>query len=171
VGPLEIESRYWPASIGQRGLPASCAHLPERCKALVTVSGYLIGSQEAGRLPLQPTAELQWCYQYYFATDRGRAGYEKCTRDFAKLIWRTASPNWDVDDATFDRSAASFVRECMSSESSLDPIPYRAVQPGILPGSTARLTRDTVNTNIKPTCTAGSPNQGASDSIETKKRV
>ena len=75
---------------------------------LVSVSGYLIGSQEAGRLPLPPEAELQWWYQYYFATERGQAGYERYRRDFAELIWRTASPQWDFDDATFDRSAASF---------------------------------------------------------------
>jgi pimeloyl-ACP methyl ester carboxylesterase len=81
---------------------------PERCSGLVSVSGYLIGSQEAGKLPLPPEAELQWWYQYYFATERGRAGYDKYRRDFAKLIWRTASPKWNFDDATFDRSAASF---------------------------------------------------------------
>jgi pimeloyl-ACP methyl ester carboxylesterase len=81
---------------------------PERCDGLVSVSGYLIGSQEAGKLPLPPAAELQWWYQYYFATERGRAGYEKYRREFAKLIWRTASPQWDFDDATFERSAASF---------------------------------------------------------------
>ena len=69
---------------------------------------YLIGSQDAGKLPLPPEAELQWWYQYYFATDHGRAGYGKYRRDFAKLIWRTASPKWRFDDATFDRSAASF---------------------------------------------------------------
>ena len=72
------------------------------------MSGYLIGSQAAGKVPLPPEAELQWWYQYYFATERGRAGYEKYRREFAKLIWRTASPKWDFDDATFDRSAASF---------------------------------------------------------------
>jgi pimeloyl-ACP methyl ester carboxylesterase len=81
---------------------------PERCKALVSVSGYLIGSQEANSAPLPPAAELQWWYQYYFATERGRAGYDKYRHDFAKLIWRLASPNWAFDDATFDRSAAAF---------------------------------------------------------------
>src|SRR6266571_4791987 len=81
---------------------------PERCKAMVSVSGYLIGNQEAGKLPLPPKAELQWWYQYYFATERGRAGYDKYRHDFAKLIWRLASPKWDFDDATFDRSAAAF---------------------------------------------------------------
>src|SRR5215210_2477333 len=81
---------------------------PERCKALVSVSGYLIGSQEANKMPLPPKAELAWRYQYYFATERGRAGYDKYRRDFAKLIWQIASPKWDFDDATFDRSAASF---------------------------------------------------------------
>ena len=81
---------------------------PERCKALVSVSGYLIGSQEGGKMPLPPKAELQWWYQYYFATERGRAGYDKYRHDFAKLIWKLASPKWDFDDATFDRSAVSF---------------------------------------------------------------
>ena len=81
---------------------------PERCKALVSVSGYLIGSQAAGKMPLPPKAELEWWYQFYFATDRGRAGYDKYRREFSKLIWQIASPKWAFDDATFDRSAASF---------------------------------------------------------------
>src|SRR5712672_3577290 len=81
---------------------------PERCKAMVSVSGYLIGSQEAGKMPLPPSAELQWWYQYYFATERGRAGYDKYRREFAKLIWQTASPRWEFDDATFARSAVAF---------------------------------------------------------------
>jgi len=81
---------------------------PERCKALVSVSGYLIGSQASGKIPLPPPAELEWWYQFYFATDRGRAGYDKYRHDFAKLIWQTASPKWKFDEATFNRSAASF---------------------------------------------------------------
>lgn len=81
---------------------------PERCRALVSVSGYLIGNQEAGKVPLPPKAELQWWYQYYFATERGRQGYDKYRRDFAKLIWQLASPKWNFDDATFEQSAASF---------------------------------------------------------------
>jgi pimeloyl-ACP methyl ester carboxylesterase len=81
---------------------------PERCKALVSVSGYLIGSQAAGKKPLPPKAELQWWYQYYFATERGREGYEANRHDFNRLIWQVASPQWKFDDATFDRSAASF---------------------------------------------------------------
>ena len=81
---------------------------PERCNALVLVSGYLIGNQEAGKVPLPPKAELEWWYQYYFATERGRAGYDKYRRDFSKLIWQLASPKWRFDDATFDRSAAAF---------------------------------------------------------------
>ena len=81
---------------------------PDRWKGLVSVSGYLIGSQEAGKAPLPPAAELLWWYQYYFATERGRAGYDKYRRDFSKLIWRLASPKWNFDDATFDRTAASF---------------------------------------------------------------
>jgi pimeloyl-ACP methyl ester carboxylesterase len=81
---------------------------PERCKALVSVSGYLIGSQEAGKAPLPPKAELQWWYQYYFATERGRIGYDKNRHDFSRLIWQLASPKWDFDEATFDRSAAAF---------------------------------------------------------------
>ena len=81
---------------------------PERCKAMVSVSGYLIGSQAAGKAPLPPPAELQWWYQFYFATERGRAGYEKYRREFSRLIWQLASPKWQFDDATFDRSAAAF---------------------------------------------------------------
>jgi pimeloyl-ACP methyl ester carboxylesterase len=93
---------------GARTADIAAALWPERCKALVSVSGYLIGSQAAGKMPLPPKAELEWWYQYYFATERGRAGYEKYRREFAKLIWQLASPKWDFDDATFDRSAASF---------------------------------------------------------------
>jgi pimeloyl-ACP methyl ester carboxylesterase len=93
---------------GARTANIVAALWPERCTALVSVSGYLIGSQEAGKLPLSPADELQWWYQYYFATERGRAGYERYRREFAKLIWRTASPRWKFDDTTFDRSAASF---------------------------------------------------------------
>jgi pimeloyl-ACP methyl ester carboxylesterase len=81
---------------------------PERCKALVSVSGYLIGSQAVGKTPLPPKAELQWWYQYYFATERGREGYATYVHDFAKLIWQLASPKWNFDDATFDRSARAF---------------------------------------------------------------
>jgi pimeloyl-ACP methyl ester carboxylesterase len=93
---------------GARSADIVAALWPDRCSGLVSVSGYLIGSQATGQLPLPPEAELQWWYQYYFATERGRAGYEKYRREFAKLIWRTASPRWSFDDATFDRSAASF---------------------------------------------------------------
>jgi pimeloyl-ACP methyl ester carboxylesterase len=93
---------------GGRTVDAVAALWPERCKALVAVSGYLIGSQEANRAPLPPKAELQWWYQFYFATERGEAGYHKYTHDFARLIWTLASPKWSFDDATFDRSAAAF---------------------------------------------------------------
>ncbi len=93
---------------GARTADIIAALWPQRCKALVSVSGYLIGSQQAGKVPLPPQAELQWWYQYYFATERGRAGYETYRHDFAKLIWQLASPKWDFDDATFERSAASF---------------------------------------------------------------
>jgi pimeloyl-ACP methyl ester carboxylesterase len=93
---------------GARTVNIMAALWPERCKATVSVSGYLIGSQEAGKMPLPPKAELEWWYQFYFATERGRAGYDKYRRDFSKLIWQTASPKWNFDDATFDRSAASF---------------------------------------------------------------
>jgi len=93
---------------GARTADIVAALWPERCKALVSVSGYLIGSQAAGRTPLPPKAELQWWYQYYFATERGRLGYQKNTREFNKLIWQLASPMWNFDDATFDRTAAAF---------------------------------------------------------------
>jgi pimeloyl-ACP methyl ester carboxylesterase len=93
---------------GARSADVVAALWPERCTALVSVSGYLIGSQAANRTPLPPQAELAWWYQYYFATERGRAGYEKYRREFSRLIWQLASPNWAFDDATFDRSAAAF---------------------------------------------------------------
>src|SRR5215207_3699591 len=93
---------------GARTANIMAALWPERCKALVSVSGYLIGSREANKMPLPPKAELEWWYQFYFATERGRAGYEKYSRDFNKLIWQLASPKWSFDDATFERSAASF---------------------------------------------------------------
>jgi len=92
---------------GARTAAIVAALWPERCKALVAVSGYLIGNQEAGEVPLPPQAELQWWYQFYFATERGRRGYAKYRDDFAKLIWKLASPKWRFDDATFARSAAS----------------------------------------------------------------
>ncbi len=92
---------------GARTANIIAALWPERVKAMVSVSGYLIGSQEAGKVPLPPKAELQWWYQYYFATERGRAGYDRNRHDFAKLIWELASPKWNFDDATFARSAAS----------------------------------------------------------------
>jgi pimeloyl-ACP methyl ester carboxylesterase len=93
---------------GARTANIIAALWPERCKAMVSVSGYLIGNQEAGKLPSPPKAEFDFWYQFYFATERGRAGYEKYRREFAKLIWQTASPKWDFDDATFARSAAAF---------------------------------------------------------------
>jgi pimeloyl-ACP methyl ester carboxylesterase len=93
---------------GARSGDIIAALWPERCKGLVSVSGYLIGNQEAGKVPLPPAAELQWWYQFYFATERGRAGYDKYRRDFARLIWQIASPQWKFDDATFERSAAAF---------------------------------------------------------------
>jgi pimeloyl-ACP methyl ester carboxylesterase len=93
---------------GARTANIIAALWPERCKATVSVSGYLIGSQESGKMPLPPKAELEWWYQYYFATERGRAGYDKYRHDFAKLIWQIASPKWKFDNATFERSAASF---------------------------------------------------------------
>jgi pimeloyl-ACP methyl ester carboxylesterase len=93
---------------GARTANIIAALWPERCQAMVSVSGYLIGSQESGKMPLPPKAELEWWYQFYFATERGRAGYDKYRHDFAKLIWQLASPKWHFDDATFNRSAASF---------------------------------------------------------------
>jgi pimeloyl-ACP methyl ester carboxylesterase len=93
---------------GARTADIIAALWPERCTGLVSVSGYLIGSQRAGQVPLPPAAEYQWWYQYYFATERGRAGYERYRRDFAKLIWQLASPRWDFDEATFARSTAAF---------------------------------------------------------------
>jgi len=93
---------------GARSANIVAALWPERCKAMVSVSGYLIGSQEAGKMPLPPKNELEWWYQFYFATERGRLGYDKNRHDFAKLIWQIASPQWKFDDATFNRSAVAF---------------------------------------------------------------
>jgi pimeloyl-ACP methyl ester carboxylesterase len=93
---------------GGRSADVVAALWPERCQGLVSVSGYLITNQEAGKLPLPPKAEYQWWYQYYFATERGRAGYDKYRRDFAKLIWQLASPKWNFDESTFERTAAAF---------------------------------------------------------------
>ncbi len=93
---------------GGRSANVVAALWPDRCRALVSVSGYLIGSQAANQAPLPPQAEHVWWYQFYFATDRGRAGYDKYRREFNKLIWQLASPKWAFDDATFARSAATF---------------------------------------------------------------
>ena len=93
---------------GARTANIVAALWPERCKAMVSVSGYLIGNQQAGKIPLPPNAELQWWYQYYFATERGRAGYDKYRHDFSRLIWQLVSPKWKFDDTTFNRTAASF---------------------------------------------------------------
>lgn len=93
---------------GARTANIVAALWPERVKAMVSVSGYLIGSQQAGKMPLPPNAELQWWYQFYFATERGREGYDKYRRDFSRLIWQLASPQWHFDDATFERSAKAF---------------------------------------------------------------
>ena len=106
---LKIEKATSAASTGARARPTSSRRSGRSAaRRMVSVSGYLIGSQEAGKAPLPPKAELQWWYQYYFATERGRAGYDKYRHDFAKLIWQLASPKWNFDDATFDRSAAAF---------------------------------------------------------------
>ena len=93
---------------GARTANIVAALWPQRCKAMVSVSGYLIGNQQAGKIPLPPNAELQWWYQYYFATERGRAGYDKYRHDFSRLIWQLVSPKWKFDDTTFNRTAASF---------------------------------------------------------------
>ena len=104
IGKAVIAGFDW----GARTADIVAALWPERSKALVSVSGYLIGSREANRMPLPPKAELEWWYQFYFATERGRLGYEKNRNDFNRLIWQLASPKWKFDDATFARSAASF---------------------------------------------------------------
>jgi pimeloyl-ACP methyl ester carboxylesterase len=93
---------------GARTADIVAALWPQRCDALVSVSGYLIGNQEVGKAPLPPKDEYQWWYQYYFATERGRKGYEQYRRDFAKLIWHLASPKWNFDESTFERSAVAF---------------------------------------------------------------
>jgi len=104
IGSAIIAGFDW----GARTADVVAALWPDRCKAIVPVSGYLIGSPAANRTPLPPPAELSWWYQFYFATERGRAGYDTFRHDFAKLIWHTASPEWNFDDQTFERSASSF---------------------------------------------------------------
>jgi pimeloyl-ACP methyl ester carboxylesterase len=104
IGKAVIGAFDW----GARTANIIAALWPERCKAMVSVSGYLIGSPEANKLPLPPQAEFEWWYQYYFVTERGRIGYETYRHAFNKLIWRLASPKWAFDDATYDRSAAAF---------------------------------------------------------------
>jgi pimeloyl-ACP methyl ester carboxylesterase len=120
AGPAVVLLHGWPYDIhsfaaiiggfdwGARTAGVVAALWPERCRALVPVSGYLIGNQRAGREPLPPAAELSWWYQFYFATERGRDGYDRNRREFARLIWHTASPRWDFDQATFERTAAAF---------------------------------------------------------------
>jgi len=93
---------------GARTACVMAALWPQRVKALVSVSGYLVTNVKAGPQPLAPADELAWWYQFYLATERGRAGYEKNHREFARLIWRQASPEWRFDDATFERSAPAF---------------------------------------------------------------
>jgi len=104
IGSATLAGFDW----GARTADIIAALLPERVRGLVSVSGYLIGSQASGHQPLPPAAELQWWYQFYFATERGRAGYEKNRHDFNRLIWRLASPKWAFNDATYERSAAAF---------------------------------------------------------------
>jgi pimeloyl-ACP methyl ester carboxylesterase len=104
IGKAVIGAFDW----GARTANIIAALWPERCKAMVSVSGYFIGTPEANKRPLPPKGEFEWWYQYYFATERGRIGYDKYRRDFNKLIWQQASPKWSFDDATYDRSAAAF---------------------------------------------------------------
>lgn len=96
---------------GARAANVVAALWPSRCTAMVSVSGYLIGSQMASRTPLPPAAELQWWYQFYFATERGRAGYHANREAFARLIWHSASPRWNFDEATFQRSARALAND------------------------------------------------------------
>lgn len=104
IGKAVIAGFDW----GARTANIMAALWPERCQALVSVSGYLIGSQEANRKPLPPEAEFQWWYQFYFATERGAAGYAANVDAFNRLIWKLASPKWEFDDATYARSAKAF---------------------------------------------------------------
>jgi pimeloyl-ACP methyl ester carboxylesterase len=104
IGKAIVAGYDW----GARTANILAALWPERVQAMVSVSGYLIGSRAANQMPLPPKAELEWWYQYYFATGRGRAGYDQYRNDFNRLIWQLASPQWRFDDATFARSAAAF---------------------------------------------------------------
>ncbi|MFP3465186.1 alpha/beta fold hydrolase [Leifsonia sp. SIMBA_070] len=93
---------------GARTANILAALWPARFRAQVTASGYLIGSRAANAQPLPPAAELAWWYQFYFATERGREGYDRNREEFARLIWHTASPEWAFDGETFLRTAESF---------------------------------------------------------------
>ncbi|MDT0542890.1 MULTISPECIES: alpha/beta fold hydrolase [Streptomyces] len=95
---------------GSRTADIIAALWPDRCKALVSVTGYLITNRDDNKQPLPPKAEWAWWYQYYFATERGRLGLEQeeYRRDLARLVWTFNSPTWGFDDATFDRTAAAF---------------------------------------------------------------
>ncbi|MCI0157056.1 alpha/beta hydrolase [Leifsonia shinshuensis] len=104
IGDAVVAGFDW----GARTANILAALWPDRCRGHVSVSGYLIGSQEVGAQPLPPAAELSWWYQFYFATERGRLGYDRNRSEFARLIWHTASPRWEFDEATFQRSAAAF---------------------------------------------------------------
>jgi pimeloyl-ACP methyl ester carboxylesterase len=116
---------------GARTANIIAALWPDRCKAMVSVSGYLIGSQEANKMPLPPKAELDWWYQYYFATERGRAGYEKYRSEFAKLTWQTASPNWRFRrcDVRADREGVRQSGSCQHRDSQLPLAPRAGRRP------------------------------------------
>ncbi|MGK5731946.1 alpha/beta fold hydrolase [Streptomyces sp. URMC 124] len=95
---------------GARTAGIIAALWPGRCRALVSVGGYLTVNLEANLRPLAPATEHAWWYQYYFATERGRMAMEDRGKrhDLTRLVWNTVSPTWNFDDATFERTAAAF---------------------------------------------------------------
>lgn len=95
---------------GARSAAVVAALWPERCRALVSVGGYLVVDLVANLKPLAAAAEHNWWYQYYFATERGRLAMEDrdLRRELTRFVWTTVSPTWHFDDATFDRAATAF---------------------------------------------------------------
>lgn len=160
---------------GARTANIIAALWPERVKATVSVSGYLIGSQQAGKMPLPPKAELQWWYQIYFATERGREGYDKYRHDFSKLIWQLASPQWHFDDATFDRSAQAFDNPdhvaivvhnyrwrlgLADGEAKYDAYEARLAQAPVISVPTITMEGDGCNERVRPCGGRGKPRGG-----------
>ena len=93
---------------GGRAACVAAALWPERVRGLVSANGYNIQNIAASVTPAAPEQEQRWWYQYYFHTERGRAGLQTNRRELCRLLWKLWSPNWNFDDATYARTAESF---------------------------------------------------------------